>query len=99
MLEKLISGGQTGAEQAAWRAARFCNIPTGGWIPKGFLTEAGPRPEFAELYGALEMPTDDYRTQTEQNLRDGHATLWFGSTRDSAARKIINFVRFMGSQN
>jgi hypothetical protein len=53
MLDKTISGGQTGADQAAWRAAKAHAIATGGWMPKGFLTEDGPRPEFAELYGAL----------------------------------------------
>jgi hypothetical protein len=30
MLEKIISGGQTGADQAAWRAAVACGIVTGG---------------------------------------------------------------------
>jgi hypothetical protein len=40
MLEKILSGGQTGADQAAWRAARSFGLPTGGWMPLGFLTEA-----------------------------------------------------------
>ena len=47
MLERVISGGQTGADQAGWRAARAFGIPTGGAMPKGFLTEDGPCPEFA----------------------------------------------------
>jgi hypothetical protein len=34
-------------------------------MPLGFLTEDGPRPEFADLYGAREMPTPDYRARTE----------------------------------
>jgi hypothetical protein len=75
MLEKIITGGQTGADQAAWRAARVYGLPTGGWLPKGFLTEDGPRPEFATLYGAQEMPTDSYRARTEQNVRDSHGTV------------------------
>ena len=52
MLEKIISGGQSGADQAGWRVARAFGIPTGGAMPLGFLTEEGSRPEFAELYGA-----------------------------------------------
>ena len=36
MLEKIISGGQTGADQAAWRAAKAFGVPTGGWMPKDF---------------------------------------------------------------
>ncbi|MFO7971456.1 MAG: putative molybdenum carrier protein [Desulfobacterales bacterium] len=35
MLTKIISGGQTGADQAALDAAIELGIPHGGWIPKG----------------------------------------------------------------
>ncbi len=45
MLTKIISGGQTGADQAALDAAIELGIPHGGWIPKERLTEAGPLPE------------------------------------------------------
>jgi Circularly permutated YpsA SLOG family len=54
----IISGGQTRADQAGWRAAKVCGLPTRGWMPKGFVTEDGPRPEFADQYVAEEMPTD-----------------------------------------
>ena len=50
---KIISGGQSGADQAGWRAARRLGLPTGGWMPRGFLTEDGPRPEFAREHGAV----------------------------------------------
>ena len=43
MITLVVSGGQTGADQAGWRAAEACDIPTGGWMPKGFLTEEGPQ--------------------------------------------------------
>ena len=45
-------------------------VPTGGWMPKGFLTEDGPRPEFAEQYGAAEMPTDS-DTRSDRTERPG----------------------------
>jgi hypothetical protein len=48
MLEHVISGFQIGVDQGAMRAAKAAGIPTGGAMPKGFLTEDGPRPEFAE---------------------------------------------------
>ncbi len=35
MLDKVVSGGQTGADQAAWRVARAYRIATGGWMPAG----------------------------------------------------------------
>ena len=36
---EIISGAQTGADQAGWRAARAFDLDTGGWMPKGFITE------------------------------------------------------------
>jgi hypothetical protein len=90
MLERIIRGGQTGAEQAAWRAAKAYGVTTGGWMPKGFLTEAGPRPEFAALYGAVETPTANYRQRTEYNVRDTHVTLWFGATDTPGAKTTLN---------
>jgi hypothetical protein len=89
MLVKVISGGQTGADQAGWRAARMFDIPTGGFMPRGFLTEDGPRPDFAELFGAVEMPTPDYRARTEQNVRDSDATVWFGDVTTQCARATL----------
>jgi hypothetical protein len=89
MLDKIISGGQTGADQAAWRVARAFGVPTGGWMPKGFLTEDGPRPEFAGLHGAAEMPTDSHPARTEQNVQDADGTVWFGETTTSGARETV----------
>ena len=50
---KVISGGQTGVDQAALRAAKAAGIETGGWMPKGFRTLAGPRPEFAAVFDSM----------------------------------------------
>jgi hypothetical protein len=96
MLEKIISGGQTGADQAAWRAARAYGVPAGGWMPRGFLTEDGPRPEFAESYGAAEMPTDSAAARTEQNVHDSDATLWFGETTTSGAQATVGACQRFG---
>lgn len=38
-IEKIISGGQTGADRAALDFAIDNNISHGGWIPKGRKTE------------------------------------------------------------
>ena len=45
MLIKIISGGQTRAEQAALNAAIKFNIPHGGWRPKGRKSEDGILPD------------------------------------------------------
>jgi len=76
-LEKIISGGQTGADQAGWRAAKIVGLATGGWMPKGFKTEAGNRPDFAVLYGAREHPSPEYPPRTELNAGESDGTIWF----------------------
>lgn len=78
MIELVVSGGQTGADQAGWRAAKAAGIKTGGWMPKGFKTEDGPRPEFARLYGAKEHESPEYPPRTLANARMADATIWFG---------------------
>ena len=40
-IEKVISGGQTGADRAALDAAIAAGIPHGGWCPRGRLAEDG----------------------------------------------------------
>jgi hypothetical protein len=89
MLERIISGGQTGADQAGWRAARAFGVPAGGWMPPGFVTEDGPHPEFAEIYGAAEMPTDSAVARIDRNVQHSDATLWFGVTTSFAARVTV----------
>ena len=71
-INKIISGGQTGAEQAALDVAIELGIPHGGWIPKGRLTENGILPE---IYQLQEMPTTSYVKRTEQNILDSDGTL------------------------
>ncbi len=61
MIEKIISGGQTGADQAALDAAIKLGIPHGGWIPKGRITEDGP---LSDRYDLIEMPTESYPERT-----------------------------------
>jgi hypothetical protein len=96
MLEKVVTGGQTGADQAGWRAARAFGIPTGGYMPLGFLTEAGPRPGFAELYGAVEMRTAAYPPRTEANVRETDATLWFGNPDTPGGKATLHACAGMG---
>ena len=83
--KRIVSGGQTGADQAGWRAAKASGIPTGGFMPKGFMTEDGPRPEFAEAYGAVELPTSSDPERTRRNAKDADATVWFGTPAPSGS--------------
>jgi hypothetical protein len=71
---------------AGIRAAHQLGIPTGGWIPKGWLTEHGPRPEYGPLYGATEHASPDWKPRTVSNVRDSDATILFRSCRAKTHR-------------
>lgn len=74
-LDKIISGGQTGADQAALRAARRLGIATGGWAPRGWLTQAGQKRLLLAGFGLAEHDLPGYPPRTEACVRDSDATL------------------------
>ena len=69
---KVISGGQTGVDQAALDVAIRKGLAHGGWCPLGRLCETGTIPEKYQL-----SPTDsqDYAERTERNVVDSDGTL------------------------
>jgi hypothetical protein len=83
LLERVISGGQTGADRAALAAAKAAGVATGGWMPRGFRAQDGPRPEFAELYGVTEHASARYPPRTALNVKESDATLRFATDWDS----------------
>ncbi|HJO22791.1 MAG: putative molybdenum carrier protein [Myxococcota bacterium] len=76
MLEKIVSGGQSGADRAALDIAVELGLATGGWVPRGRRAEDGRIPERYE--GLRETGSGAYATRTERNVRDSDATLVFG---------------------
>ena len=72
MLEKFISGGQTGADVAGLDVAIKHGIPHGGAIPKGRLTENGV---LSAKYNLQEMTTKSYPKRTEKNVLDSDGTV------------------------
>lgn len=72
MINKIISGGQTGVDRAALDVALQLNIPHGGWCPKGRLSESGIIPE---KYLLTETLSSDYSERTLLNIKDSDGTL------------------------
>lgn len=89
MLERIISGGQTGADIGALIAAKKLNVPTGGWMPRGWLTELGPKPAYEQMYGLREAAAADYPTRTAANVRDSDGTLIFDANGYHCSRGTI----------
>jgi hypothetical protein len=78
ILNRVISGGQTGADQAGLATARRLGIRTGGMMPKGVLTEEGPRPDLARAYDLEEAAAPGDRARAERNVFAACGTVIFG---------------------
>jgi hypothetical protein len=74
LLEKLVSGAQTGADRAALDVAIRHGFPHGGWCPKGRKAEDGIIPA---QYQLVETPSASYLPRTERNVRDSDGTVIF----------------------
>jgi hypothetical protein len=95
LLPKIISGGQTGVDQAAIAAARRAGLATGGYVPKGWLTEDGPAPWLQE-FGLCELPKSDYPSRTRKNVAVSDATLWLGDSSSDGGQVTCNTARRVG---
>ena len=93
MIERIISGGQTGADQAGLAVAKRLGISTGGYMPKGWLTEAGPRPDLGTTYGLEEAETAAYPERTERNVLASNGTVVFGDARSRGSMLTARLCR------
>jgi hypothetical protein len=73
-VERIVSGGQTGADRAGLDAARACGLAHGGWVPSGRWAEDGP---IDPAYPMQETPLRDLRQRTTWNVRDSEGTVIF----------------------
>jgi predicted Rossmann-fold nucleotide-binding protein len=93
MLKKVISGGQTGADQNGVETAFRFGLKTGGVMPKGFITQAGPRQAWAKKYGLTEHTSTSYVPRTIINVQTSDGTIRlagdFGSAGEVLTLKAI----------
>lgn len=79
MIQTIVSGGNTGADQGGLFAAEILGIATGGYAPKYYRTEEGTRPELlGDRFGLIESEHEDYTYRTRENVLLADATVIFG---------------------
>jgi hypothetical protein len=72
VVEKIVSGGQTGVDRAALDAAMQLGLAHGGWCPRGRKAEDGRIPE---CYRLSETDSAQYHIRTRKNVHESDATL------------------------
>ena len=92
---KIISGGQSGADQAGLDWAIGHGVAHGGWCPKGRRSEDGA---IDPQYQLLETPNSNYLQRTEWNVRDSDATVIFtlDLKLEGGSRRTADFATRLG---
>lgn len=76
MLKRVISGGQTGADQAGLYSAKQYGYETGGFAPQGFRTLAGDNPVILrDIFHLEETSQRNYQFRTALNVKSADATV------------------------
>jgi len=89
---KIISGGQTGVDQAGLRVGKALGFKTGGYAPKGWLIrdeegEDKPFPELAD-FGLIEATGAGYASRTRKNVQIADLTIAIAKTFKSPGEKL-----------
>lgn len=92
MTLRVRSGGQTGVDRVGLEVAREFGFPTGGWVPLGWKTDAGPDPSLAE-FGCLETTDRGYHNRTIRNVADSDGTVLFGNLTSTGCVLTIGSCR------
>ena len=93
-VEKIISGGQTGADMGGLIAGRSLGLQTGGTAPPNFMTEKGPNITL-KAYGLTEGRPDPkiYPKRTLENVKNSDGTIILGNTTSPGSKLTITFCR------
>ncbi len=89
-IRQIISGAQTGADQAGLVAAILLRIKPGGCIPKGRRTSDGPLPEhLMKEWNLVEHSSSAYPPRTKYNVQHSDGTVIFGNAGSPGCRLTI----------
>jgi hypothetical protein len=95
-IERIISGGQTGADRGGLDAAIKLLIPHDGYCPRGRKAEDGRIPD---CYYLTELDSDDYRVRTRRNVAFAHATVVFAfGSLDGGSLLTLKFCHELRTQ-
>lgn len=94
MIEKVVSGGQTGVDRAALDVALSANVDCGGWCPQGRRAEDGTIPD---KYPLTETDSGAYIARTQLNVEESDGTLIVTRGRPTGGtRRTAEHARFVG---
>lgn len=71
-MRKIVTGGQTGVDRAAFDVGLVRGIDIGGWCPRGRRAEDGAVPM---RYSMHETFSDDYASRTRRNVEESDGLL------------------------
>ena len=91
ILTKIISGCQTGADQAGLAAAKHLGLETGGFCTFNNRTDEGYRPDLISFYALTEINTINYPPRTKANVKASDGTVLFGNTLSPGTKLAIKF--------
>lgn len=97
-LHTVISGGQTGADQAGLFVAKEFGFKTGGFAPRGFRTLIGNNPNLLkDEFGLVETTQLNYQNRTAMNVKSSDLTIRLASNFNSSGEICtLNAIRKYG---
>jgi hypothetical protein len=97
MIQKIISGGQTGVDRAGLDVAIELGLPYGGKVPKGRKSQDGQVPL---KYQLIELDSPSYAVRTRANVMDSDGTLIICSkdqfSRSRGTKLTVKFAQQYG---
>jgi hypothetical protein len=91
MIDKVISGGQTGIESIGLLVAQKLEIPTGGIAPEGWWTEEGVDKSLKDKYGLIEGLHTKFLESN--NVTESDGTVIFGQEESPEVVKALNLLK------